>query len=112
MTISDADKIDRFVLLRKGKPNRYGMPLRAFLSKGYDNVIVAGKAVGASAVAYGSARIQPNTALAAEVIGIMLGKLDSTQKLFELNRGQISSMQQYVRQKYGIELTGDEEPAA
>ncbi|MFD0673572.1 FAD-dependent oxidoreductase [Cohnella sp. GCM10027633] len=96
--------------LHKGKPDRYGMPLRAFLSKGYDNVIVAGKAIGASAVAYGSARIQPNTALAAEVIVIMLGKLQGDRKLIDLDEGQMASLRQYVRQKHGIAL--DEAPGA
>lgn len=91
--------------LHKGKPDQYGMPLRAFLSKGYDNVIVAGKAVGASAVAYGSARIQPNTALAAEVIGVMLGRLDGRHRLVDLSDEQLSSLQQYVRQTRGIALT-------
>lgn len=90
--------------LHKGKPDQYGMPLRSFLSKGYDNVVVAGKAVGASAVAYGSARIQPNTALAAEVIGVMLGKLGGELKLIDLNEEQIASLQQYVEMKRGIAL--------
>jgi len=94
--------------LHKGKPDQYGMPLRSFLSKGYDNVVVAGKAVGASAVAYGSARIQPNTALAAEVIGVMLGKLGGESKLVDLNEEQIASLQQYVELKRGIALTGVE----
>lgn len=90
--------------MHKGKPDQYGMPLRSFLSKGYDNVVVAGKAVGASAVAYGSARIQPNTALAAEVIGVMLGRLDGERKLIDLNEEQIATLQQYVELKYGIAL--------
>lgn len=92
--------------LHKGKPDQYGMPLRAFLSKGYDNVVVAGKAVGASAVAYGSARIQPNTALAAEVIGIMIGRLQGGTKLVDLSEEQIAELQRYVRLTYGIALTG------
>lgn len=91
--------------MHKGKPDQYGMPLRSFLSKGYDNVIVAGKAVGASAVAYGSARIQPNTALAAEVIGVMLGRLGGERKLIDLSEEQIASLQQYVELKRGIALT-------
>jgi hypothetical protein len=45
------------------------------------NVILAGKNVGASAVAYSSARIQANTSLAAEVIGVILGKQLDTGKL-------------------------------
>lgn len=92
--------------LHKGKPDQYGMPLRAFLSKGYDNVVVTGKAVGASAVAYGSARIQPNTALAAETIGILLGRLKNGTKLIDLSPGQIAELQRYVERKYGISLTG------
>lgn len=92
--------------LHKGKPDQYGMPLRSFLSKGYDNVVVAGKAVGASAVAYGSARIQPNTALAGEVIGILLGRLKNGTKLIDLGPGQIAELQRYAERKYGIVLTG------
>ncbi|MGO4275890.1 FAD-dependent oxidoreductase, partial [Paenibacillus sp. TAF58] len=55
--------------IEMGRPDKYGMPLRSFLLKSYDNVIAAGKNVGSSAIAYGSTRIQPNTSLAAESIG-------------------------------------------
>ncbi|WJH32400.1 FAD-dependent oxidoreductase [Paenibacillus sp. CC-CFT747] len=61
--------------IEMGRPDKYGMPLRSFQLKNYDNVILAGKNVGSSAIAYGSARIQPNTALAAESIGVILGQL-------------------------------------
>ncbi|UUZ86609.1 FAD-dependent oxidoreductase [Paenibacillus sp. P26] len=61
--------------IEMGRPDKYGMPLRSFLLKNYDNVIMAGKNVGSSAIAYGSARIQPNTSLAAETIGILLGQI-------------------------------------
>lgn len=55
-----------------GKPDRYGIPLRAFQLKGYDNVLVTGKNIGATIKAYGSARIMATTALAAETIGVIL----------------------------------------
>ncbi|TJY43917.1 FAD-dependent oxidoreductase [Cohnella pontilimi] len=91
---------------RLGNPDKYGMPLRSFLSKGYTNVIVAGKNVGASAVAYGSARIQAQTALAAETIGIMLGRMKGQPGLADLDAKQMAQMHQYLRTKYKITLTG------
>jgi hypothetical protein len=91
---------------RKGVPDKYGMPLRSFLPKNYRNVIVAGKNVGASAVAYGSARIQAHTALAAEVIGIMLGQIKGKYQLADMTPERIKPLHDYIREKYGIILTG------
>ncbi|RKN86433.1 FAD-dependent oxidoreductase [Paenibacillus ginsengarvi] len=91
---------------RKGVPDKYGMPLRSFIPKGYANVIVAGKNVGASAVAYGSARIQPNTSLAGEVIGIMMAKAGKDRLLSEVTEKEMKELQQYVEKKYDIRITG------
>ncbi|MBP1993439.1 FAD-dependent oxidoreductase [Paenibacillus eucommiae] len=87
-----------------GKPDKYGMPLRSFILKDYANVLVAGKNVGASAVAYGSARIQPNTSLAGEVIGIMLGQMDKKSQISTLSKKEIKKLQQYVEKNYDIKL--------
>jgi hypothetical protein len=57
-----------------GNTDRYGIPLRSFEIKGIDNLLTAGKNVGAKAAAYGSVRIQPNTGLAAQAIGILIGR--------------------------------------
>lgn len=89
-----------------GRPDKYGMPLRSFLLKRYDNVIMAGKNVGASAIAYGSARIQPNTGLAAESIGIILGQINGKKKLKELTEADMPALHQYLETKYKIKLTG------
>lgn len=91
---------------RRGNPDKYGMPLRSFLAKGYRNVIVAGKNVGASAVAYGSARIQAQTALAAETIGLMLGRIGGKYALADITPSQMSELQAWVRAEHGITLTG------
>lgn len=91
---------------RKGVPDKYGMPLRSFLPKGYSNVIVAGKNVGASAVAYGSARIQPNTSLAGEVIGIMLAKTANEGGLAEVTDKEMNELHRYIQKKYDIQLSG------
>ncbi|WP_213583785.1 FAD-dependent oxidoreductase [Paenibacillus sp. J2TS4] len=89
-----------------GKPDKYGMPLRAFQLKGYTNVLTAGKNVGASAVAYGSARIQPNTSLAGEVIGIILGQIDGKNELADLSEKEMKKLHQYIKKNYGITLSG------
>jgi hypothetical protein len=91
---------------RKGVPDKYGMPLRSFLPKGYSNVIIAGKNVGASAVAYGSARIQPNTSLAGEVIGIMLAKTTNEGGLSEVTEKEMNELHRYIQKKYDIQLSG------
>jgi hypothetical protein len=89
-----------------GDPDKYGMPLRSFIPKGYSNVILAGKNVGASAVAYGSARIQANTSLAAEVIGIILGKLKGEQGLSKITEEEMNDIYKYLKNKYSISLSG------
>ncbi|WNQ09628.1 FAD-dependent oxidoreductase [Paenibacillus aurantius] len=93
---------------RKGDPDQYGIPLRAFIPKGYTNIITAGKNIGASAVAYGSARIQPNTSLAAEVIGIILARMDDGQQLTEVTEKNMKEFHDYINKKYGITLRGAE----
>jgi hypothetical protein len=85
-----------------GKPDRYGLPLRSFLLKEMDNVIVAGKNAGAAADAYGSVRIIPNTALAAEVIGILLGREE--KKLRNLDAEDFKRIHRYLDQEYGIRV--------
>jgi hypothetical protein len=92
--------------IEMGRPDKYGMPLRSFLLKDYDNVIMAGKNVGSSAIAFGSTRIQPNTSLAAEVIGILLGQIHGKQGLKELKDKDMQSLHQYIASHYGIKLTG------
>ncbi|MCZ8517126.1 FAD-dependent oxidoreductase [Paenibacillus filicis] len=92
--------------IEMGRPDKYGMPLRSFLLKDYDNVITAGKNVGASAIAYGSARIQPNTSLAAESIGIILGQIQGKKKLRELHEADMPALQQTLATKYNIHVTG------
>jgi hypothetical protein len=82
------------------------MPLRSFMLKNYDNVLVAGKNVGASAIAYGSARIQPNTSLAAESIGIILGQIHGKKKLRSITEADMPALHQYLESKYHIKLTG------
>lgn len=85
-----------------GKPDFYGIPLRSFELKSYDNVLVAGKNIGASIKAYGSARITPTTALAAETIGIILGH--ETKKLRDLNEEDFKRIHQYLSEDYNIKL--------
>ncbi|SDP12340.1 FAD dependent oxidoreductase [Paenibacillus sp. yr247] len=92
--------------IEMGRPDKYGMPLRSFLLKNYENVIAAGKNVGSSAIAYGSTRIQPNTSLAAESIGVILGQLHGNQKLREINPEEMAKLQQYLALHYQIKLTG------
>ncbi|WP_246321187.1 FAD-dependent oxidoreductase [Paenibacillus germinis] len=92
--------------IEMGRPDKYGMPLRSFLLKNYDNVIAAGKNVGSSAIAYGSTRIQPNTSLAAESIGVILGQLHGKQKLREIKPDEMAKLQQYLAHHYQIKLTG------
>lgn len=91
---------------RKGVPDKYGMPLRSFIPKGYSNVIVAGKNVGASAVAFGSARIQPNTSIAGEVIGIILGQTWDRHSIAELTEKDMKKLHDYILKKADIRLSG------
>ncbi|WP_442602999.1 FAD-dependent oxidoreductase [Paenibacillus sp. KN14-4R] len=86
------------------KPDKYGMPLRSFMIKGYSNVLVAGKNVGASAVAYGSARIQPNTSLAGETIGYILGQIHGKKMLGDLKEKDFAQLTEYIRKKHNITL--------
>jgi hypothetical protein len=92
--------------IEMGRPDKYGMPLRSFQLKNYENVLMAGKNVGSSAIAYGSARIQPNTALAAETIGVILGQIKGKKKLRELTADDWSALYPYLESKYAIKLTG------
>jgi hypothetical protein len=87
-----------------GKPDRYGMPLRSFELKGYENVLVAGKNVGAAEDAYGSARIQANTSLAAQTTGIVLGRLKNGKRLRQLNEADFKQLHEYMRKKYTINI--------
>jgi hypothetical protein len=92
--------------IEMGRPDKYGMPLRSFLLKNYDNVIAAGKNVGSSAIAFGSTRIQPNTSLAAESIGVILGQLHGKQRLRDVQPEEMAKLQQYLSSHYQIKLTG------
>jgi hypothetical protein len=87
-----------------GKPDRYGIPLRSFLLKEIDNVIVAGKNAGAAADAYGSVRILPNTALAGEVIGILIGREE--KKLRDLDASDLRRIHDDLEKHYGIRVRG------
>lgn len=86
-----------------GKTDRYGMPLRSFMLDAYDNVLVAGKNVGASIKAYGSARIMPNTALAAQTMGIIIGR-EQGKKLKELTLDDFRRIHEYLRKDHSIVL--------
>jgi hypothetical protein len=86
-----------------GKPDRYGLPLRSFELKSYDNVLVTGKNVGASIKAYGSARIMPTTALAGQTIGIILGR-ERSKKLADLTEADFKRIRTYMKQDYQIVL--------
>ncbi|MCD1259709.1 FAD-dependent oxidoreductase [Paenibacillus athensensis] len=92
--------------IEMGRPDKYGMPLRSFLLKGYDNVIAAGKNVGASAIAFGSARIQPNTSLAAESIGVILGRIHGKQTLRDLQPQDMRALHEYLAAHDHIQLEG------
>jgi hypothetical protein len=89
-----------------GHPDKYGMPLRSFMLKGYRNVLVAGKNVGASEVAYGSARIQANTSLAGETIGVLLSRIQGKKNIKEVNENDMKSLHKYMKSKYDIVLDG------
>lgn len=87
-----------------GSPDRYGLPLRSFELKGYENVLVVGKNVGATIKAYGSARIMPNNGLAAQTIGIILGRESKQKRLKELNAADFKRIHQYLQREYRIVL--------
>ncbi|HEY2491754.1 MAG TPA: FAD-dependent oxidoreductase [Paenibacillus sp.] len=86
-----------------GKPDRYGLPLRSFQLKSYDNVLVVGKNVGASIKAYGSARIMPTTALAAQTIGIILGR-EKNKRLVDLKETDFQRIHKYLEKDYKIKV--------
>lgn len=87
-----------------GKPDRYGLPLRSFELKGYNNVLVTGKNVGADGRAYGSARIMPTTALAAQSIGIILGHELKNKRLNKLTPADFKRIHGYLKKDYHIKL--------
>ncbi|GGG61583.1 FAD-dependent oxidoreductase [Paenibacillus radicis (ex Gao et al. 2016)] len=89
-----------------GLTDRYGMPLRSFELKAYENVIVAGKNVGASIQAYGSARIMPNTATAAQTIGIIIGRESGKKRLKELTPEDFKRIHKYLKKDFNIVLAG------
>lgn len=89
-----------------GKPDRYGIPLRSFQLKGYDNVLVVSKNIGATIKAYGSARIMATTALAAETIGILLGReTDENKRLSDLTPADFRRFHAYLEKHKRIVLT-------
>jgi hypothetical protein len=90
--------------IQLGKPDRYGIPLSSFELKGYENVLVVGKNVGAAEEAYGSVRIQANTSLAAQTIGVILGKENSRKHLRELSDVDFNELNNYLLKKYDINL--------
>ncbi|WP_246168336.1 FAD-dependent oxidoreductase [Paenibacillus antarcticus] len=87
-----------------GKPDRYGIPLRSFELKSYENVLVVGSNLGATIKAYGSARIMPNTALAGQTIGIILGKELKNKRLRELTKSDFVRIHKYLQKDYRIKL--------
>ncbi|MFD0617073.1 FAD-dependent oxidoreductase [Paenibacillus sp. GCM10027629] len=87
-----------------GTPDRYGLPLRSFELAAYENVLVVGKNIGATIKAYGSARIVPNTALAAQTIGIILGKESKQKRLKALTEADFKRIHQYLEKDFRIKL--------
>ncbi len=90
-----------------GMPDKYGMPLRSYLLRDYDNVITTGKLVGATPFAYGSARIQPNGALAAESIGVLIAWLKG-KPLKQVTKEEMKQFHVYMHDKYHVELNQKE----
>ncbi|NOU63319.1 FAD-dependent oxidoreductase [Paenibacillus sp. LMG 31461] len=86
-----------------GRPDKYGMPLRSYLLHNYDNVVTAGKLVGATAVAYGSARIQPNGAMAGESIGVLMAQMQG-RSLKSTTPEEIARLHKRMEQTYQIKL--------
>ncbi len=87
-----------------GTPDRYGIPLRSFELADYENVLVVGKNIGATIKAYGSARIVPNTALAAQTIGIILGKESKQKRLKALTAADFDRIHRYLEKDFRIKL--------
>ncbi|MFC6231969.1 FAD-dependent oxidoreductase [Paenibacillus allorhizosphaerae] len=93
--------------LAVGKPDQYGMPLRSYLAKGYNNVVMAGKLVGSSVVAYGSTRIQANGVLAAESIGVLMGRMNG-RSLTSVTEREMADFHGYMDKKYRIRIAPKE----
>ncbi|GJM71671.1 hypothetical protein HMSSN036_38870 [Paenibacillus macerans] len=76
--------------------------------KSYDNVLVAGKNIGAKIKAYGSARVIPTTGLAGETIGIILEHewKQKHKRLNQLTPADFERIHDYLAKDYGIVLTG------
>jgi hypothetical protein len=87
-----------------GHPDRYGIPLRSFELKSYENFLVVGSNIGATIKAYGSARIMPNTGLAGQTIGIILGKEMKKKRLKELTPSDFIRIHKYLKKEYRIAL--------
>ncbi|WP_198022959.1 FAD-dependent oxidoreductase [Paenibacillus zanthoxyli] len=77
--------------------------LRSFELKSYDNVLVIGKNIGTTNKAYGSARIMPTNALAAQTIGIILGR-ERNKPLNELTESDFYRIHSYLKKDYHIVL--------
>lgn len=87
-----------------GVPDPYGIPLRSFELKEYDNVLVVGKNIGADIKAYGSSRIMANNALAAQTIGIILGYEADRKQLKELTPEDFKRIHQYLKRRHHIDV--------
>ncbi|WNR43424.1 FAD-dependent oxidoreductase [Paenibacillus roseipurpureus] len=87
-----------------GRPDKYGIPLRSYLLKDYENVVTTGKLVGATAIAYGSARIQPNGAMAGESIGVLMGELRG-RSLKSTTAEEMAKLHHRMEVKYHIKLS-------
>jgi len=86
-----------------GRPDKYGIPLGSYLLKPYDNVVTAGKLVGSTAVAYGSARIQPNGAMAAESIGVLMAQMEG-RSLKTTSKEDMKRLHSRMAERYGVKL--------
>lgn len=86
-----------------GRPDKYGIPLRSYLLHDYDNVVTAGKLVGATAVAYGSVRIQANGAMAGETIGVLMAQMQG-RSLKSTTPEEIARLHERMESKYQIKL--------
>lgn len=86
-----------------GRPDKYGIPLGSYLLKPYDNVVTAGKLVGSTAVAYGSTRIQPNGAMAAESIGVLMAQMQG-RSLKTAGREDMKLLHDRMADRYDVKL--------
>jgi hypothetical protein len=82
----------------------YGIPLRSFLLKEYNNVLAVGKNIGADIKAYGTSRIMANNALAAQTIGIILGHESDRRQLKDLTPEDFRRIHHYLKRKYRIQV--------